>query len=90
MFEDFCKSEIVTGNKINMRREISILHDIRSLIKILILLHKKPSYIHGSTPKAGFLSMLAGWLLNIPHRIYYIHGIRYFGESGLKKYFNIY
>ena len=86
MFEDFCKSEIVIGNKINMRREISILHDIRSLIKILILLHKKkPSYIHGSTPKAGFLSMLAGWLLNIPHRIYYIHGIRYFGESGLKK-----
>ena len=40
MFGD-CKSEIVTGNKINMRREISILHDIRSLIKILSSYIKK-------------------------------------------------
>jgi len=85
-FKIFCKEEGVIGHKIGMQRGISLIKDIKSLINMSILFYKnKPSYIHGNTPKAGLISMIAGWILRVPHRIYYIHGLRYEGESGLKK-----
>ncbi|MDB2481931.1 glycosyltransferase family 4 protein [Gammaproteobacteria bacterium] len=86
LFEEFCSSENVIGHKLEMRREISFFKDIKSLINMLFLFYKhKPTYIHGSTPKAALISMIAGSLLRIPYRIYYIHGLRYQGESGLKR-----
>ena len=85
-FEIFCKEEGVIGHKIKMNRGISLIKDIKSLINMSVLFYKnKPSYIHGNTPKAGLISMIAGWILRVPHRIYYIHGLRYEGELGLKK-----
>ena len=85
-FKIFCKEEHVIGHKIKMNRGISLIKDIKSLINMSVLFYKKkPAYIHGNTPKAGLISMIAGWILRVPHRIYFIHGLRYEGELGLKK-----
>lgn len=85
-FKNFCELEGVIGHRLHMQREISLIKDIKSLINMLVLFYKnKPTYIHGNTPKAGLISMIAGWILRVPNRIYYIHGLRYEGESGLKK-----
>jgi len=82
----FCESEGVVGHPIKMFREISIVNDIKSLYKLVQLLKKiQPEVIHGNTPKAGNLSMIAGWIAGVPHRIYCIHGLRYQGASGVKK-----
>jgi len=86
MFDDNCKSEKVQGHAIEMRREISLLNDIRSLLSLSKLFFKeKPEIVHGSTPKAGLLSMIAAWLTKVPTRIYYLHGLRYQGATGLKR-----
>ena len=84
--KEICNEENVFGHAITMKREISVFNDIRSLFQLLFLFKKiKPTVIHGSTPKAGLLSMFAGWLMNVPHRIYYIHGLRYQGDKGFKR-----
>ncbi|GGD41025.1 glycosyltransferase family 4 protein [Muriicola marianensis] len=86
--ESFAKTEGVIYHGLPMRREISLFQDIMSLLKMIRLVHKtKPEIIHGNTPKAGLISMMAGWLMRIPGRIYYVHGLRYEGASGLKKRF---
>ena len=83
---EICNEENVIGHAISMKREISIFYDIKSLFQLIHLFKKiKPAVIHGSTPKAGLLSMFAGWLVKAPHRIYYIHGLRYQGNKGFKR-----
>lgn len=86
-FEKFCETQKVKGHRITgMKREISLFSDIKSLIKLIKLFRKiKPEIIHGNTPKGGLLSMIAGWVTRVPHRIYCVHGLRYQGEIGLKR-----
>jgi len=84
--EKICREEDVIGHSIEMKREISLFNDIQSLFALIrFFLIQKPYLIHGSTPKAGLLSMIAAWVTRIPVRIYYIHGLRYHGSKGLKR-----
>ncbi|MEO9021796.1 MAG: glycosyltransferase family 4 protein [Ginsengibacter sp.] len=86
--DQMCDREKVKGHAIKMKREISVLNDIISLIQLIFTFSKlKPYIIHGSTPKAGLLSMIAGWCVQVPVRIYYLHGLRYQGTSGFKRWF---
>ena len=85
LLDSICRDEAVKGHVIEMRREISFFNDLKSLVKLIkLFLRLKPSVIHGSTPKAGLLSMIAGWLAKVPNRIYYVHGLRYQGSKGFK------
>lgn len=70
---------------VNMKREISLINDIISLIKLIFyFLKNRPDIIHGNTPKASFLTMISSWLTRVPVRIYFVHGLRYQGSIGLK------
>ncbi|MCL4141323.1 UNVERIFIED_CONTAM: hypothetical protein GTU68_036689 [Idotea baltica] len=84
---EFVKNrEGVKVHPIKMVREISLLKDIKSLFKLVVLFKKeKPDAVHGNTPKGGLLSMTAAWLTRVPYRIYYVHGLRYEGDQGLKR-----
>jgi len=87
LLDVFCTKEKVKGYYVAMNREISILRDIVSLYRLVKMFFKiKPAIIHGSTPKAGLLSMIAGWANKVPTRIYYVHGLRYQGVHGIKKH----
>ncbi|RHL05877.1 MULTISPECIES: glycosyltransferase family 4 protein [Bacteroides] len=69
---------------IPMYREISLLNDMRSLIKLIKLFKKEQPYIvHANTPKASLLSMIAAWIIRVPHRIYTVTGLRF--ETATKK-----
>jgi glycosyltransferase involved in cell wall biosynthesis len=82
--------EGVAFKYINMEREISIFRDFISLFKfIFYFIFKKPNIIHSSTPKSSLLSMIAGYLTNIEHRIYMITGLRYESTSGFKRVYLI-
>jgi glycosyltransferase involved in cell wall biosynthesis len=83
---EFSNTETVKSHVVEMERDISIIKDLKSLFEMIRLFsRKKPSFIHGNTPKAGLISMISGWLTGVPRRIYYIHGLRYQGAIGLKK-----
>lgn len=86
MLDEICRKEQVKGRAVTMKREINVFYDVVSLIKLAMLFAKlKPEIVHGSTPKAGLLSMIASWANRVPIRIYYIHGLRYQGFKGIKR-----
>lgn len=81
--EERGRVEKIRVHKIPMRREISLLKDLKSLIAFLSYFHAmKPDAVHGNTPKGALLSMLAAKLTGVKTRIYMCHGLRYQGCSG--------
>lgn len=76
----------VKSHAVNMKREISLLHDFISLLKLIVyFIMQKPDMVHGNTPKGSFLSMAASWICKVPTRVYYVHGLRYQETTGLKR-----
>src|SRR5690606_6849592 len=78
--DTFGKVEDVPVHHVPMKREISIFSDLLSLYRLFKLIKKtKPKVVHASTPKAGFLGMLAAFFNRTPVRIYFVLGLRYEG-----------
>jgi glycosyltransferase involved in cell wall biosynthesis len=69
-----------------MKREISPLHDLRSLFEIWKLLRRvKPTICNSGTPKAGLLVGFAAWLTRVPCRVYTLRGLRLETAKGVKR-----
>lgn len=59
-----------------MERKISLIKDLVSLIRLVILFFKeKPDMVHSITPKAGLLAMLAAWMVRVPVRMHTFTGL---------------
>ena len=71
-----------------LEREINLISDIKSLIK-LYLLFKNNRYdvVHSITPKAGLLSMLASFFARVPIRVHWFTGQVWATKKGLFKLF---
>lgn len=77
------EEEGIRYRHIPMKREISLFADVVSLFRwIWLLLKERPYLVHGNTPKAALLSMVAAWITHRPVRIYMCHGLRYQGTEG--------
>lgn len=77
------ESEGVKWRDVDIHREISLMHDINSLITLYKLFRKeKPDIVHANTPKGALLGMAASWLARVPHRIYNVNGLRFETTSG--------
>jgi len=71
---------------IPMSRDMSPLRDLHSLFRwYQIVRELKPDLIVGSTPKAAFLSMLAGKWNHVGSRVYHARGFRAEGLKGIKR-----
>lgn len=72
--KEFIEMGIVCHD-IPIQRKISIVADLKALF-ILCQLFKNHKFesVHSVTPKAGLLTALAGWMVNIPHRIHIYTG----------------
>jgi glycosyltransferase involved in cell wall biosynthesis len=80
------KREEISIFHIPMVRPISLFKDIWCLLRFIFLfLKEQPHIVHGNTPKASFLSMIAAWITRVPVRIYMCHGLRYQGEANIYK-----
>lgn len=81
--EDFAKEEGIDYHYIPMQREISLWSDLFCLLRFIwLFIIERPYIVHGNTPKASLLSMVAGYLTRRPIRIYMCHGLRYQGAQG--------
>lgn len=59
-----------------MERRISLWKDLMSLIRMILLFAKeKPYMVHSITPKAGLISMFAGWIVRVPVRMHTFTGL---------------
>ncbi|MBU2975920.1 glycosyltransferase family 4 protein [Zobellia sp. B3R18] len=71
---------------VNIDRRINILADLKSLYKLYTLFKKeKPFIIHSITPKAGLLSMIAGYLAGVPYRLHTFTGLVFPTQTGMMK-----
>lgn len=67
-----------------MAREISLVRDLRSLVALIALFRReRPDIVHANTPKGSLLSMMAAFICRVPHRIYYVTGLRFETTHGL-------
>ena len=77
LFEDFKREcpNIITFD-IPMERHISLWKDGIALLKMVrVLIKERPYTVHSMTPKAGLLTMVAGWLTRVPVRIHTFTGL---------------
>ena len=69
-----------------MHREISLSADLASLFALIRLMRReRPWCVHANTPKGSLLAMAAAMLTRVPHRIYYVTGLRYQGAHGVMR-----
>ena len=69
-----------------MRRPISPLHDLSSLLGLIrVFRRERPYMVHSITPKAGLLSMIAAWVCRVPVRVHTFTGLVFPTAMGLKK-----
>jgi glycosyltransferase involved in cell wall biosynthesis len=72
--------------EIPIEREIHLLKDLIALIRLYFALRKlKPDIVNASTPKAGFLGMIAASLARVPVRIYTLRGLRLETKKGFAR-----
>ncbi len=55
----------------------------RLISLIMAFKRNKPDVLVAHFSRGAFLPLLAGWLLNIKHRIYFNHGLPYLGYNGM-------
>ena len=71
---------------LNISRSIGILSDVGCLIRLVYIFIKlRPSAVHSITPKAGLMSMLAGFIARVPLRIHTFTGQVWATSHGLKR-----
>lgn len=69
-----------------MERRISPVKDFISLVRmVLLFLKEQPDMIHSYTPKAGLISMMAGWITCVPVRMHTFTGLVFPTATGLKQ-----
>lgn len=79
----FADEEGIRSKFMPMHREISLLSDMSCLFRFIwLFIKERPYVVHGNTPKASMLSMVAAWLTCRPVRIYMCHGLRYQTATG--------
>ena len=72
--------------RVDIKRTISPLHDIISILKLVkIINNNKIEIVVGHTPKGALLSMISSFIAKVPKRIYFRHGLMYETSFGLKR-----
>lgn len=74
-----------------MDRNPNPAKDIFSLgALVAVFLKIRPDVVNTGTPKAGFLGILAAYLLRVPIRVYTIHGFRHESLLGVRRKLQIF
>lgn len=72
--------------EVPMERRISPIKDFISLIRMIwVFLKERPYMVHSMTPKAGLISMLAGWMTRVPVRMHTFTGLVFPTATGWKQ-----
>lgn len=84
--KDYASENNFRYKEVPIARSISIFQDLKSIIAICqYIFQNKIDIIVGHTPKGALLSMIAGFIMRVPERIYFRHGLVYETSSGLKR-----
>lgn len=83
---DLDLDENLTFTQIKIERQIAPIKDLISLLKLIYHFNKyKFDIVHSTTPKAGLLTAIAGFICRIPVRLHTWTGQPWVTMTGLKK-----
>jgi glycosyltransferase involved in cell wall biosynthesis len=86
MLERFANTNGASVHKVEMKRSISPLSDLRAVLSLYRIFRRiRPDIVHGHTPKGGLLAMISARVAGVPLRIYQIHGLPHVTATGLKR-----
>lgn len=81
--KNYAKIQNIAYLEVEVNRKISLIKDLKALLEISKYIHKnKIDIVVGHTPKGALLAMLASFIMRVPKRIYYRHGLTYETMSG--------
>jgi glycosyltransferase involved in cell wall biosynthesis len=84
---DLIEAEGVEGFSIGLSRDPSPMSDAAALGRLVRLLRQLgPQTVVFGTPKMGLLAAIATFVCRTPRRVYVIHGFRWEGSSGWRRY----
>ena len=84
---DYAKKQGFDYIESPVNRSISLKEDFITIRNICKFIRKKDiDIVVGHTPKGGLLAMVAAWLMRVPNRIYFRHGLVYETSRGLKRF----
>lgn len=73
--------------EIPILRSINPIQDFKSIRQICRYIKEtQTGIVVGHTPKGGLLSMVAAWLMRVPKRVYFRHGLVYQTSTGIKRF----
>lgn len=83
----FAEKYGVAYSVVPFKRAITPVHDLVCLWQTYRIFRRiRPAIVHGNTPKAGLLSMLAARLAGVPVRVYEIHGFPFESRHGFSRW----
>lgn len=83
---ELAEREGVRTIAVPMERHISLWRDVVSLFRMArVFRQERPAMVHSMTPKAGLISMMAGWLTGVPVRVHTFTGLVWPTSTGLKR-----
>ena len=81
------ENEGVLVYEVPFRRNISLFYDLYAFVYLLGLFYRiKPDIVHSYTPKAGLISMLSSFFINVPVRVHTFTGLVFPSRFGFKRY----
>lgn len=73
--------------EVDVLRKISIRKDIRAIVSIMKYINQNHiDIVTGHTPKGALLAMISAYIMQVPIRIYFRHGLVYETSKGLKRF----
>lgn len=85
--DPYAKQHNFGYREIPILRSINPIQDFKSIRQICrYIKDRQVGIVVGHTPKGGLLSMVAAWLMRVPKRVYFRHGLVYQTSSGLKRF----
>ena len=73
--------------EVDILRKISIRKDIRAIVSIMKYINQNHiDIVTGHTPKGALLAMISAYIMQVPIRIYFRHGLVYETSKGLKRF----
>lgn len=84
--EEYGQAEGIRTIAVPMERHISLVSDLNSLWRMYrALRQERPDLVHSMTPKAGLMTMVAGWLAGVPRRVHTFTGLVWPTSTGFKR-----
>lgn len=84
--KQYAKSHLFDYKEVAIDRKITIWKDIRAILSICRYIHKENiTIVTGHTPKGALIAMIASFIMRIPIRIYFRHGLVYETSTGFKR-----